>query len=52
MEATAKTKITSFLIDLSDWERLERTAQEQDRSVSAVIRVAIRRYLDEQKQAA
>ena len=45
--ATPPGRITSFKVDPIDHERLERVAAEDERSVSAVIRLAIRRYLDD-----
>lgn len=40
------TRTATFKIGLQDYERLESLAETDDRSVSAVLRLAVREYLD------
>ena len=43
----AAAKIASFKIAPEEYRRLEEVAEREERSVSAVIRIAVRQYLDE-----
>lgn len=45
-------RIATFKIDADDYNRLEDAAREDDRSVSAVLRLAVRDYLDARGRAA
>lgn len=47
--STEPLRIATFKIGESDYERLERVAAEDDRSVSAVLRVAVRFYLEQRE---
>jgi predicted transcriptional regulator len=43
---TPGTRIATFKIGLDDYEQVEAVAERDDRSVSAVLRLAVRDYLD------
>lgn len=45
-ETLMASRVTSFKVDDAEYRLLERIAAEDDRSVSAVIRLAIRQYVD------
>lgn len=40
------TRVATFKVSLTDYEGLETVARREERSVSAVIRLAIRDYLE------
>ena len=42
----AVTRVATFKIGQADYDQLERLAIQDDRSVSAVLRLAVRQYLD------
>lgn len=42
----AAVKIASFKIDADEYERVEAVAERDERSVSAVLRLAVRDYLE------
>ena len=48
----AVTKVATFKIDQGDYDQLERVAIQDDRSVSAVLRLAVRHYLDQRQEKA
>jgi predicted transcriptional regulator len=45
------SKIATFKLPADEWRRLEEVAEQDERSVSAVIRLAVRQYLDERQAA-
>jgi predicted transcriptional regulator len=46
------TRTATFKVSLDEYRRLERVAREDDRSVSAVLRLAVRDYLEARESAA
>lgn len=49
--AENETRIATFKIPTSDYQQVERIAEREDRSVSAVLRLAVKQYLDERRAA-
>ena len=44
-------RVATFKLPGRDYERLERIAREEDRTISAVLRLAVREYLRDKEQA-
>lgn len=47
-----QTRIATFKIPADEYRRLEEIAERDDRSVSAVLRLAVRVYLEEREEVA
>ncbi len=48
---TDATRTATFKVSLDEYRRLELVAREDDRSVSAVLRLAVRDYLENREAA-